>query len=188
MNDVNVAYLCDRKACPGCGIMPNPEFSHTIDIRHAANFNKLDNEFYIENESGMNTNKAMAVEKNDPVNHPSHYCKPGQLECIEKMEAAFGIEFVKHFCLLNAFKYVERCREKDNFKQDIEKAIWYLKRLASYINDEEIEYWIALGASESIKNYAYQYAAEIEITRIRLGDGNEIMHIGYAIAYLQRML
>lgn len=124
----------------------------------------------------------------DPVNHPSHYCKPGQLECIEKMEAAFGIEAVKRFCLLNAFKYVERCRDKDNFHQDIEKAIWYLKRLASYIDDKEVEAWISLGFSERIKDYALQYAAEIEITRIRLGDDKANMHIGYGIAYLNRLI
>lgn len=48
MSDVKVAYVCDRKACAGCSIMPNPECSHTIDIRHAVNFKKLDNELYIE--------------------------------------------------------------------------------------------------------------------------------------------
>lgn len=126
--------------------------------------------------------------KDDLVNHPSHYCKPGQLECIEKMEVAFGIAFVKHFCLLNAFKYVERCRDKGNFHQDIEKAIWYLKRLASYINDEALESWIRLGYSNYIKDHAYQYAAETEITRIQLGNGDEIIHIGYAIAYLAKLI
>lgn len=125
--------------------------------------------------------------KDDPVNHPSHYCKPGQLECIEKMETAFGIAFVKHFCLLNAFKYVERCRDKGNFHQDIEKAIWYLKRLASYI-DEDLEHWISFGHTNCIKDYAYQYAAETEITRIQLNDSKEIMHIGYAIAYLEKLI
>lgn len=127
--------------------------------------------------------------KDDPVNHPSHYCKPGQLECIEKMEVAFGIEYVRYFCLLNAFKYVERCRDKDNFHQDIEKAIWYLKRLASYIDDNEtLERWITFGYTKYIKNYACQYAAETEITRIQLGDGKEIEHIGYAIAYLEKLI
>lgn len=127
--------------------------------------------------------------KDDLVNHPSHYCKPGQLECIEKMEVAFGIAFVKHFCLLNAFKYVERCRDKENFHQDIKKAIWYLKRLASYIdNEKELESWIKLGYTNRIKDHAYQYAAETEITRIQLGDGNEIKHIGYAIVYLEKLI
>lgn len=123
----------------------------------------------------------------DPVNRPSHYCKPGQLECIEKMEVAFGTIAVKYFCLLNAFKYVERCRDKGDFKQDIEKAIWYLKRLASYIDDEELESWINLGNIKYIKDNAYQYAAETELTRIQLGDGNDIMHIGFAIAYLKNL-
>ena len=43
-----VAYLCDRKACDGCITMPNPDCSHTLDIRHAVNFEKLYDEHYIE--------------------------------------------------------------------------------------------------------------------------------------------
>lgn len=127
---------------------------------------------------------------NDPVNHPSHYCKPGQLECIEKMEAAFGIESVKRFCLLNAFKYVERCQDKNNFKQDIEKAIWYLKRLASYIGDEYLETWIRVGSNSVIyiKDNAYTYAAELEMIRIRFGNDEEISHIGCAIGYLNKAI
>ena len=124
----------------------------------------------------------------DPVNHPSHYCKPGQLECIEKMEAAFGVTAVKDFCLLNAFKYVERCRDKNNFHQDIEKAIWYLKKLASYIDDETLADWINLGAVNYIKDNAYQYATETEIIRIQFGDDQEILHIGFAIAYLKKLI
>lgn len=126
--------------------------------------------------------------EDDPVNHPSHYCKPGQLECIEKMEAAFGIAFVRHFCLLNAFKYVERCQDKGNFKQDIEKAIWYLKRIASYFDDEKLTSWIKLGLTNYIKDYECLYAAKLEITRIQLGNDEEVMHIGYAIAYLEKTI
>ena len=43
-----VAYLCDRKACNGCSIMPNPDCSHTLDIRHAVNFKKFDDKHYME--------------------------------------------------------------------------------------------------------------------------------------------
>lgn len=39
-----VAYLCDRKACN----VHNPDCSHTLDIRHAVNFEKLDDEHYME--------------------------------------------------------------------------------------------------------------------------------------------
>ena len=186
MSDIKVSYLCDRTACLGCSIEPSLSCSHTTDIRHAVNFGKLNDKSYMEKERDMD--EAMTVEKDDPVNHPSHYCKPGQLECIEKMETAFGIESVKRFCLLNAFKYVERCQGKGNFKQDIEKAIWYLKRLASYIDDEHLETWIQVGSSSSIfiKVDAYAYAAELEMVRLRFGNGQELEHIGCAIGYLNK--
>lgn len=35
MNDVVIAYVCDRKACTNCTA---PECMHTLDICHAANF------------------------------------------------------------------------------------------------------------------------------------------------------
>lgn len=48
MSNVEVAYLCDRKACQGCEEFPNLYCDFTTDIRHAVNFKKLDNEHYIE--------------------------------------------------------------------------------------------------------------------------------------------
>ena len=60
---------------------------------------------------------------NDNVNHPSHYTT-GKYECIDVMIEIFGIEAVKTFCLLNAFKYNYRSGRK-NGRQDIEKAVWY---------------------------------------------------------------
>lgn len=48
LSDIEVAYLCDRKACNGCGIVQSPDCSHTLDIRHAVNFEKLDDKHYIE--------------------------------------------------------------------------------------------------------------------------------------------
>lgn len=47
----------------------------------------------------------------DPVNHPAHYTSGG-IECIDAMQAAFGAEVVKDFCLCNAFKYLWRHRNK----------------------------------------------------------------------------
>jgi len=58
------------------------------------------------------------------VEHPSHY-NQGKFECIDVMIEVYGIEAVKVFCLLNAFKYLWRCNEK-NGSEDIEKAVWYL--------------------------------------------------------------
>lgn len=61
------------------------------------------------------------------VNHPSHY-NQGKIECIDAMVAAFGVEAVENFCLVNAFKYVWRSRDKNGF-EDIDKAIWYLNKV-----------------------------------------------------------
>ena len=65
--------------------------------------------------------------KPDPVNRPAHYTSGG-IECIDAMQAAFGAEVVKDFCLCNAFKYLWRHRNK-NGVEDLKKARWYLNRL-----------------------------------------------------------
>ncbi|MCZ0973141.1 DUF3310 domain-containing protein [Streptomyces albulus] len=58
----------------------------------------------------------------DVVNSPSHYTK-GEFEVIDIIEdAEVG------YRLGNALKYILRCEHKGNKKQDLEKAIWYLKR------------------------------------------------------------
>lgn len=59
----------------------------------------------------------------DNVNHPSHYTS-GNVECIEAMIAAYGIEAVMNFCKCNAFKYQWRF-DKKNGTEDINKAQWY---------------------------------------------------------------
>jgi translation initiation factor 2B subunit (eIF-2B alpha/beta/delta family) len=55
------------------------------------------------------------------VNHPEHYQAHG-LEVIEVIEA-----FNLNFSLGNAIKYILRAEKKANKKQDLEKALWYLK-------------------------------------------------------------
>ena len=58
----------------------------------------------------------------DAVNHPPHYLNhPSGIECITDTESM-------GFCLGNAVKYIWRADLKDNATQDLEKAIWYLKR------------------------------------------------------------
>ena len=64
---------------------------------------------------------------NDPVNHPAHYCH-GNIECIDVIEAVLGSEGAKAFCMGNAIKYLFRHKYKDNPKQDVEKAEWYIKK------------------------------------------------------------
>lgn len=67
------------------------------------------------------------------VNHPCHY-NQGKYECIDVMEEVFGEQAVKHFCMLNAFKYIWRANEKNGI-EDVSKAVWYLNRLV----DMEVE-------------------------------------------------
>lgn len=71
--------------------------------------------------------------KPDPVNHPAHYTS-GSIECIDAMQAAFGDEAVKDFCLCNAFKYLWRHRQK-NGVEDLKKACWYLNRLIEEVEE-----------------------------------------------------
>ena len=65
----------------------------------------------------------MAVEE---INHPDRYAG-GKFECIDVMLDVFGTDAVKHFCILNAFKYIWRA-EKKNGVEDIKKAVWYLNK------------------------------------------------------------
>ena len=66
-------------------------------------------------------------EEEDVVNHPSHYCQDGSMECIDEMLAIFGKEAVKCFCLLNVWKYRKRAIFK-NGVEDMKKADWYMKK------------------------------------------------------------
>lgn len=58
----------------------------------------------------------------DPVNHPAHY-KAGGIETIDFIEAKR-----LNYNLGNVVKYITRSDLKGNRKQDLEKAMWYLKR------------------------------------------------------------
>jgi hypothetical protein len=64
----------------------------------------------------------MIEPKSDPVNHPAHY-KAGGIETIDFIEAK-GL----NYRLGNVVKYITRADHKGNRKQDLEKAMWYLKR------------------------------------------------------------
>lgn len=72
-----------------------------------------------------------ATPSHDPVNRPSHYTQhPSGIECIEVTEHF-------NFCLGNAIKYIWRAglKSKDP-TQDLEKAIYYIRREIIRINEE----------------------------------------------------
>ena len=69
---------------------------------------------------------------NDPVNHPKHYTQhPSGIECIQ---------VTRHmsFNLGNATKYIWRAglKETSTKKQDLEKAIWYIRDELEHMTDE----------------------------------------------------
>lgn len=76
--------------------------------------------------SGSMSDIQLCMPRKEQVNHSKHY-NQGQYECIAVMESIYGIEATMDFCLLCAFKYVWRTNNKDGI-QDIDKAIWYLKK------------------------------------------------------------
>lgn len=71
----------------------------------------------------------------EEVNHPDRYAG-GKFECIDVMLDVFGADAVKHFCILNAFKYLWRS-EKKNGVEDIRKAVWYLNKYIELGGEEE---------------------------------------------------
>lgn len=83
------------------------------------------------NEVALQYNKPVS----DNVNHPAHYTSGG-IECIDGMVAAFGREYVMHYCLCNAFKYIWRCEHKGKRVEDIQKAVWYLNKWQSLASEE----------------------------------------------------
>jgi len=64
----------------------------------------------------------------DTVNHPEHY-NTGELEVIDALEK-LGLD--SSFHLANAVKYICRCRHKGSFHEDLNKAIWYIRRAQTF--------------------------------------------------------
>lgn len=69
--------------------------------------------------------------KKELVNHPNHYGgKDNPYEAIKVIEA-----WDLSFCLGNTVKYVARAGKKDDTVQELEKALWYLKREIKNLRD-----------------------------------------------------
>jgi hypothetical protein len=80
----------------------------------------------LENEIKHEVIANMDIQKDDSVNHPSHYTD-GKYECIDYLESR---GFTQDGYLFNAVKYISRAGKKDpeKYEEDIRKAIWYLNR------------------------------------------------------------
>jgi hypothetical protein len=74
---------------------------------------------------------------NDPVTRPAHYTQ-GQVECIDAIRSALGLDgFVAH-CRAAAIKYAWRCGLKSEDAQDLRKGAWYLSRAADEIDKARV--------------------------------------------------
>lgn len=71
------------------------------------------------------------MSSNDNVNHPFHYQTERGMEAIDVIEAFFST----NYHLGNAFKYMSRAGKKNDEREDIQKAIWYLNRYLLTLED-----------------------------------------------------
>lgn len=96
------------------------------EIRDASEYYMPNHEFDIKYvEKYLKHNK----QKEDIVNHPSHYQSNQGLEVIQVIEAfTEGQEGIEAVCTANVLKYVCRWKKKNGI-EDLKKAEWYLKKL-----------------------------------------------------------
>jgi hypothetical protein len=73
--------------------------------------------------------KREAKVSEEAVDHPKHYNQIKGVECIDVVEQM-------SFNLGNAVKYIWRCGDKGNKKEDLRKAVWYINREIEKSNKE----------------------------------------------------
>ena len=83
--------------------------------------NKIENGELVESNSNPEN---VSQDKNDPVNHPSHYTD-GKIEVID-----FILDKKLNFTRGNAVKYISRAGKKNSEKEieDLQKAAWYITK------------------------------------------------------------
>ena len=67
----------------------------------------------------------------DNVNRPSHYAEGRQYEPIAVIE-----DWELGYHLGNALKYISRAGRKDDIRQDLRKAVWYIERHIEAVEDQ----------------------------------------------------
>ena len=69
----------------------------------------------------------------EKINHPDHYQSEGGIECIDYIES---LGLGEGFELGNAIKYIARAGKKEDAAADLKKAIWYIRRYLSRLEDD----------------------------------------------------
>ena len=125
-----IDFVCNRLDCENCPCDTLPDAWCKRYNNMSMSEDKIDLAMRQLGYTGIEN--TATVESN--VDHPTHY-NNGSIECIDAMVAAYGKEAVEVFCLLNAFKYLWRSEHK-NGEEDLEKAIWYLKKRLELVENE----------------------------------------------------
>lgn len=68
----------------------------------------------------------------DPIN-PDHY-RTGDVECVDAIQSALGLDGFLKYCTGNVLKYVWRWKHKNGI-EDLKKARWYLDRLIKELDN-----------------------------------------------------
>lgn len=133
LEEDNIFYKIDLEFKPSCRFRKE-RFEIVEDEKLEENpHEKLTKEFEENIKKGAEmlakcSMHSINTEKCNNVDHPSHYNK-GKFEVIDVIE-----DWNVGFNLGNAIKYIARCEHKGNKKQDLEKAMWYLKREIERVN------------------------------------------------------
>lgn len=126
VEEMSNAILRQCGECENCRLHKLVEEDETRMCFSYAEGNEKEEAVIVENYNYLFGEPEVTPE-NDSVNHPSHYCQEGSMECIDEMLAIFGTDAVKAFCLCNVWKYRKRAVFK-NGEEDLKKSDWYLKK------------------------------------------------------------
>ena len=111
--------------------------------------------------------KALGVEESDMsneedvVNHPSHYAGSCSIECFDVMRMLWTSEELANYCLINAFKYIWRHKNKNGL-EDLRKAEWYMNK-ATEIMPVSYRWDIAIDLRRQLAHAFDEYDIEKEI-------------------------
>jgi hypothetical protein len=96
-------------------------------------------EVYIQEKEATPINKNEFLLKEN-IDHPSHYGgEHDPYETVKVIEAWYGLEGLKYFCLGSNLKYLTRAGKKEgnSEQQDLEKAQWYIDYYNKRLRENE---------------------------------------------------
>ena len=139
-----IKEYCNSNYCSNCAIKNRctSDFIATIyEKAENINSNSLLNSYDIEKNYEIifgNDSEAKKEKAEDMVNHPSHYTSGG-VECIDAIASALSSyeDPVDAWLVGQVIKYLWRAPLKGKYKEDIEKAQFYLNRLVAKQIDAE---------------------------------------------------